>query len=155
MDKYKSAIKAMLLIATGIIIGGYLFSDTQPRSVTTLNRCNGTCLRSNELLGLVGSVVMQRFPGILPQVVAETDKTLVVKYPKLEKNEKLHYVAIPKKDIKNVGELTPEDHEYMEDMFDVFARIIQDENLTKCKIVSYGPDLQHVTYIHYHLVELK
>jgi hypothetical protein len=94
----------LITLVTGIILGGYLFSNTRPRSVLALNKCAGTCLQSKELLGLLTSVGIQNFPSLLPSVVKETDKTIVIEHPNPQ--ARIHYLLIPKRDIKNLGELS-------------------------------------------------
>src|SRR6266446_2418373 len=89
-------------LALGVILGGYLFADTRPRSFLALSKCGGTCLNANELLGLLTSVGVQRFPAPVPSVVKETDKTIVIEHPSPQ--ARIHYLVIPKRDIKNVGE---------------------------------------------------
>jgi len=55
MKKFKIALLVLLSICVGILIGGYLFSQSQPRSFLALNRCQN-CLTHEDLLGLVASV---------------------------------------------------------------------------------------------------
>ena len=54
--KRNNILKIVLCIVIGIIIGGYLFSDTQPRSLLAVHKCEQTCLKPQELLGLANSV---------------------------------------------------------------------------------------------------
>jgi len=150
ISKPKFTIFIIIFLGLGILIGGYLFHKTQPRSIIALNSCNNTCLRPNDLAGLLVSVGIQNTPGLVPNVVKETDKTIVIKHPFPE--AKIHYVIIPKKDIKNIGSITPEDEPYLQDMFAVAAEIIQEQHLTKYKLITNGPDYQQVTYLHFHLL---
>jgi len=76
MNFKKAAILLIIFIA-GIVVGGYLFRDVQPRSFLKIDACNESCLNSNELLGLIGSVGIQNLPDSMPFVVKETDKTVV------------------------------------------------------------------------------
>lgn len=133
----------------GILIGGYLFADTRPRSVLALNRCEKTCLQPNELAGLIASVGIQRLPFI-PSVVMETDRTIVIKHPSPE--SRIHYVIIPKKDIKNLGEVSMEDREYLLDAFAVVSKIVKEQHLEQYRVVINGPAYQSVTYLHFHLM---
>ena len=77
MKNVRVILLALVALLIGVVFGGYVFSDTQPRSFLALNMCKGTCLRPNELLGLVASVAIQKFPGFVPSIVIETDKTIV------------------------------------------------------------------------------
>ncbi len=104
-----------------------------------------------DLAGLLASVAIQRIPGIIPFVAFETDKTIAVKL-QLQKPH-FHYVIIPKKDIKNIGELRGEDASYLTDVFLVARHIIEKEKLTRYRIFTNGPIYQDVTYLHFHLVD--
>ncbi len=147
--KLKIVFLMMLAILVGVMLGGYLFSDTRPRSLLALNRCNGTCLQANELLGLVASVGVQRFSALAPKVVKETDKTIAIEHP--SPSARIHYLVIPKKDIKNVGELSDADGEYLIDAFKVAREIIKEQNLTDYRLTTNGPGFQTATYLHFHL----
>jgi hypothetical protein len=149
MKKFKIILLILFSICVGILIGGYLFSQSQPRSFLALNRCQD-CLTHEDLLGLVASVGIQKFPGLMPSVVFETDKTIVVKLPFSWK--RVHYVIIPKKDIKNIGEISEADAQYLIDAFFVVRWIIERENLSKYRFYTNGPGYQQVTYLHFHLV---
>ncbi|RLA39219.1 MAG: hypothetical protein DRR42_27540, partial [Gammaproteobacteria bacterium] len=105
-------VLALLIFIAGIFVGGFIFSDSKPRSL--LNVSAGTnCLAPNDLAGLLASVVVQKTPRLIPDIILETDKTLVFKHPRPK--HKIHYMFVPKKDIKNIGELTDEDNEYIID----------------------------------------
>ena len=68
MGAAKIILLTLISIGLGILIGGYLFSKSQPRSFLALNRCEN-CLSPEDLLGLVASVGIQRFPKLVPSVV--------------------------------------------------------------------------------------
>jgi diadenosine tetraphosphate (Ap4A) HIT family hydrolase len=107
-------------------------------------------LTHEDLLGLVASVGIQKFPGLMPFVVFETDKTIAIKRP--FSSERIHYVIIPKKDIENIGEISGADTQYLTDAFLVGRWIIERENLSKYRLYTNGPGYQDVTYLHFHLV---
>jgi len=90
-------------------------------------------------------------PGIIPFIAFETDKTIAVKLP--FQKTRFHYVIVPKKDIKNIGELREEDASYLIDAFLVARHIIEKEKLTRYRIFTNGPCYQDVTYLHFHLVD--
>lgn len=148
-SKLKKVSITILCIGIGIIIGGYLFSDTQPRSFLALNRCDQTCLQPQELIGLVNSVIVQKFPNLMPQVVIETDKSIAIKHPAPQ--SPIHYVVFPKRDIKNLGQLSDGDQEYLIDTFTVLSQLIKQNNLKEYQIITNGPDYQETTYLHFHL----
>lgn len=125
MSRPKVIIWIVVSLLTGVVLGGYLFSDTRPRSFLALNRCEGTCLQANELVGLLASVGVQKFSALAPKVVKETDKTIVIEHPRPA--ARLHYLVIPKKDIKNLGEFAEADGEYLVDAFKVAREIIREK----------------------------
>ncbi len=142
----------LLIFLIGILVGGYLFSQTQPRSLLSLHTCTTKCFSSRELYGLLASVGIQKFGNKLPLVIKETDKTIVIQHPFPE--ARIHYVIIPKKDIKNIAELNPEDNEYLIDAFQVARSVIEEQNLQKTRysIVTNGEGYQQVAYLHFHLL---
>jgi hypothetical protein len=149
MKMFKISFLVLFSISVGIVMGGYLFSQSQPRSILSITRCRN-CLSPADLLGLLASAGIQKFPGLIPFVVYETDKTVVMKEP--FSSERIHYVIFPKKDIKNIGEISETDGQYLTDTFLVVRRIIEDEKLSKYRLYTNGPDFQQVTYLHFHLV---
>ena len=147
-------IKIILLVAAalllGVILGGYLFSDTRARSFLALNKCDGKCLQPSELVGLLASVGIHKFTALVPSVVKETDKTIVIEHPSPQ--GRIHYVVIPKRDIKNMGELSDSDAEYLVDVFKVMSEIIREKNLVDYQVITNGPGFQSVSYLHFHLI---
>jgi diadenosine tetraphosphate (Ap4A) HIT family hydrolase len=59
--------------------------------------------------------------------------------------------VIPKKDIKDVGELSDADEAYLIDAFKVVRGIIREQNLTDYHLTTNGPGFQTATYMHFHL----
>jgi len=149
MKKFKIILLFSISLCVGILIGGYLFSQSQPRSFLAINRCQ-SCLTHEDLLGLLASVQIQRFLGLMPFKVFETDKTVVIKHP--FSSDRIHYVIIPKKDIKNIGQISDADAQYLTDAFFVARWIIEREKLSRYRLYTNGPGLQDVTYLHFHLV---
>jgi histidine triad (HIT) family protein len=149
MTRVKLIVLVVVALVLGVILGGYLFSDSRPRSFLALNRCEGTCLQANELLGLLASVGVQKFSALAPSVVKETDKTVVIEHP--SPLARTHYLVIPKKDLKNIAELTEADNAYLIDAFKVAGEIIREKHLTAYRLMTNGPGYQDVTYLHFHL----
>ena len=149
MTKRKTIILILVALIVGVVLGGYLFADTRPRSLLALNHCNGTCLQPKELMGLLASVGIQRFPSLVPSVVRETDKTIVIEHPSPQ--ARIHYLVIPKRNIKNIGDLSDADAEYLIDALKVARKIIREKNLTYYKLTTNGPGYQNVTYLHFYL----
>ena len=132
----------------GLLVGGYLFADSQKRSLLAVGECEN-CLHPNEIAGLLASVAIQRAPGLLPNVILETDLTLVIEHPAPQAEN--HVVLIPKRDIKNVGSFAEGDEEYIVDLMASASRIVQERGLKDYRIWSNGPARQLVGYLHFHL----
>jgi hypothetical protein len=149
MKKIGMVFLVLLSIGVGILIGGYLFSQSQPRSILTIDHCED-CLTREEFLGLAASVGIHKFPRLIPLMIFETDKTVVIQHP--FSGRRIHYLIIPKKDIKNIGEISGSDTPYLIDAFLVARRIIEEKKLSKYRLLTNGPGFQDVTYLHFHLV---
>jgi len=147
---FKKAVILLVVFIAGIMAGGYLFKDVQPRSFLKIDDCGKNCLSPKELLGLIGSVGIQNLPDSMSFVVKETDKTLVIDSPIHQ--APIHYVIIPKKDIKDVADISESDKEYLADAYAVIGQIIKEENLSQYKIYTNGPYYQTFTYLHFHLL---
>jgi histidine triad (HIT) family protein len=146
----RTIILTVLAFFTGIAFGAYLFSDTQPRSPLRIAECEENCFSEEKLLGLLGSVGVQKLPNLIPFVVKETDRTVAMKHPFPQSD--IHYVIIPKKDIKTIEDITSEDAEYITDAHALMAQLIREQNLTNYKVIINGPRFQTVEYLHFHLV---
>lgn len=126
-----------------------MFSRTQSRFILSIKDCDD-CMTPAELAGLVGSIGVQKLGGALPFVVTETDKSVVIKHP--FPYARIHYVVIPKKDIKDIGRISDEDMPYLQDAFKVMRYLIDREHLKGYRIFTNGPGLQSVAYLHFHLI---
>jgi len=149
MNKNKWIVLCLLSATASFMAGGYLFSETQRRSPFGLDRCRN-CTRSSELAGLLASVGIQRLPAVLPGVIFETDKTIVITHP--QPSSRVHYVIIPRKDIRSIGQISAGDDPYLRDVFACASRIIQEQKLTHYRLLTNGPGFQSVTYLHFHLI---
>jgi hypothetical protein len=149
MRKVITFLIPALFLTIGIVIGGYLFTKTQPRSF--LSFVNGRVhLSKKELAGLLASAGIQQLPGFIPSVVFETDKTIAIRSPLPE--ARIDYVIFPKKDIKNIGEITKDDSEYLLDAYLVARHIIQEKKLSRYRFYTNGPRFQSIAYLHFHLI---
>lgn len=149
MKKLRIILLVTAALLLGVLLGGYLFSDSRARSFLALNKCEEKCLQPNELVGLLASVGIQRFSALAQSVIKETDKTIVLEHP--SPHARVHYVVIPKKDIKNIGEFSDSDAEYLIDLFKVVSEIVREKNLVDYQVITNGPGYQGVTYLHFHL----
>jgi len=134
--------------ALGVVIGGNLFSRSQPRSFIALTRCEN-CLSIADLAGLLGSVGIQKFPGRIPLAEVETDRTVAMRLPE---SHGVHYVIIPKKDLKDVGDISEANAAYVTDAYLVARRLIERDRLSNYRLYTNGPGIQNATYLHFHLV---
>jgi len=146
---HKLALLAAAFTTLGIAMGGYLFADTQPRSFIAFHRCE-SCLRPADLAGLLASVGILKTPYLIPGIVMETDKTFVIRHP--QPAAPIHYVLIPKKDIKDVADISTNDSEYLIDLFATVGALVRREGLVHYRVYSNGPGYQHVRYLHFHLI---
>ena len=141
-------VLALFTFLAGLLVGGLLFSDSKPRSLLSIFEC-GNCLAPNDIAGLFASVVVQKMPRLIPDVILETDKTIVFKHPR--PRYRIHYIFVPKKDIKNIGELTDVDSEYIIDLFSTIVAVVNKLGTKNYKLWTNGPEKQDVTYLHFHL----
>lgn len=137
----------------GMAAGGFVVTKIQPRAFLNISECATNCLNSQEFLGLLGSIAVQYTPDSIPDKILETEKTVVIKYPKPV--DPIHYVIIPKKDIKNISEVADGDQEYIMDSIAVISEIVGREKITKYKVTTNGPGYQDVAYLHFHLTGRK
>jgi diadenosine tetraphosphate (Ap4A) HIT family hydrolase len=141
-------IIAFFTFMAGLFVGGLLLRGSRPGSLLCINECSRR-LHPNEVAGLFASVVVQKIPGVIPNVILETDKTIVFKHPR--SRHRIHYMFVPKKDIKNIGELTDEDKEYIIDLYSTVVAVINREGIRDYTLLTRGPGLQDVAYLHFHL----
>jgi hypothetical protein len=141
-------VVAVVSLGFGIVVGGNLFSRSQPRSIIALRSCD-RCWTLADLVGLLGSLGMQRFRGAIP-VVFETDRTIALRHPL---DRRLHYVIVPKKDLKDIRDLSASDAGYVIDAYLVARHLIEKDHLTKYRFYTNGPDNQTGTYLHFHLIK--
>ena len=148
MSRSRVVLLALTCSALGVLAGAYLFSRSERRSFLAIVPCE-RCTSSNELIGLLASVGIQRFPGLLPETVLETDKTIVIRHPRPA--ARIHYVIIPKKDIKNIGGLSSSDMPYLIDAHTAARVLIGRDHMNAYRLITNGPGYQTATYLHFHL----
>lgn len=147
-------MKAWIFLAIGLLagvaVGAYLFTDTRVRTYLSAAHCNTHCFSTKEIGGLLVSIGIQKTPGLLPNVVEETDRTIAMKSP--EPLAKVDFLVLPKKDILDLGDLTSDDAAYVSDAFAVMADLVRANHLTSYKVITNGPGYQQVRYLHFHLL---
>ena len=149
MRKYFVCLIPIFFLAIGFAIGGYFFAQSQPRPFLSLEQ-GKLRLSKRDLAGLIASAGIQQLPGFIPSVVLETDKTIVITSPLPE--ARLDYVFFPKKDIKNIGEITREDSDFLMDAYLAARHIIESRNYKNYRFYTNGPGRQKITYLHFHLL---
>ena len=147
--KKRVIVTATVAFVAGVVVGGYLFNESVPRSFLAVSDCASSCYRPNELAGLLASAGIQRAPGLLPNVVKETDKCVAIKHP--FPDERYHFVIFPKKDIKNIGEVSADDAPYVMDCLAIIRALTLEYRLKLYDVQTNGPGAQTVTYLHFHL----
>jgi histidine triad (HIT) family protein len=140
----------LLFFAAGLVAGGYLFSRSLPRSFLALGTCDQHCYKADEVAGLLASAAIQRVPGLIPDVVLESDTCLAVRHPRPQ--ERIHFVLFPKRDVKNIATLTPDDVPYVLGCFAMIRELVARDHLDDYRVLTNGPARQDVTYLHFHLI---
>jgi hypothetical protein len=146
----KTALIVTVFFIVGVCCGGYLFSQSIPRTFLTFEGCRDKCFDSKELAGLLVSAGIQKIPGLIPGVVLESDTCLAVRYPKPE--AKVHYVLFPKHDIKNITSLAAEDAKYVMGCFALAHELVERDHMQAYRVHTNGPAYQEIAYLHFHLV---
>lgn len=146
--KQVAAIVAVFL--AGLAVGGYLFSKSLPRSFLAVSDCENRCYRPSDLAGLLASAAIQQTPSVLPTVAKESNECLAIRHPRPE--ARIHYVLFPKRDVRNVLELTDEDRPYVWGCFALARSLVEASGVENYRLYTNGPRLQHLTYLHFHVV---
>jgi len=133
----------------GVIVGGYLFNKSVPRSFLAVSECANACYRPSDLAGLLASAGIQYAPGLIPGIVRESDRCIAIKHPLPDALH--HFVIFPKKDIKSIGEITPEDQAYVMDCIGMIRALALQYRLDRYDVLTNGPALQDVRYLHFHM----
>ncbi len=149
MEILRKYLLVLILITLSFSIGALLFSDTKVKDRIPYISCKENCDTSKEIAGIVTSVLVQKTPFLIPQVVAETDKAFAIKNPAPQ--SPVHYVIFPKKDIKNIADVSQEDSEYIMDVYSVIAELVKRDKLVNYQVITNGPGYQHTSYLHFHL----
>jgi Scavenger mRNA decapping enzyme C-term binding len=140
----------LLIYVLGIVTGGYVFSESQSRSFLSLHSCQEQCLRPQDLAGLLVSAAIQHAPGLLPLLEAESKNCVAVRHPRPE--AKYHVAYLPKRDVKNIMELSEADVPYLLDCLALAREQVKKQGITGYKLITNGPDRQHLTYFHFHVI---
>lgn len=136
--------------AAGLAAGGYLFQQSLPRSFLAVHTCDSQCYRPSDLAGLMASIGIQHAPGALPFFVGESDTCVSVRHPRPE--GRYHMVYLPKRDLRNILEATDQDIPFLAGCLALAREDALKAEVNNYRLVTNGPALQHVTYMHFHVI---
>ena len=83
-------------------------------------------------------------------MVKETDRCIAIEHP-LRKT-KFHFVVFPKKDIKDISDISIDDQQHVFDCLALIRTLVLENGLRNYRVETNGAGLQHVTYLHFHLI---
>ncbi|MGZ3160003.1 MAG: HIT domain-containing protein [Burkholderiaceae bacterium] len=146
----RQCISFVAVFLLGIATGGYLFSKSLPRSFLTIDSCGSRCYKAKELLGLMASAGIQRTPGLLPEVVLESNECIAIQNP--FPKARVHYVLFPKRDIKNIAAITQEDEPYVMGCLAMIRVLVKRADTQEYRVLSNGPGYQDIGYLHFHVI---
>ena len=152
MKKFKLFTMIVLFFAVGFLLGAAAIHRPISNRPLELPPARSPW-KSKDILGLIGSIGIRTLAGhleTLPPVILETDKTFVLKIP--DAKYEIHYVLVPKKDIRDIKGISEEDEPYLMDIFLTARKLVEKKNFHDYQIFTNGPGLQKVGYLHFHLV---
>ena len=146
----RTAVFAALSLTVGIVLGGYTFSGSVPRSFLAVHDCGERCLEPRDLLGLLASAGIKHAPTLLPLKVAESSMCVGIQHWAPE--GRYHVAFFPKRDVRNIMELTEKDAPFLLDCLALARHHVAAAGFENYRFVSNGPALQHATYFHFHII---
>lgn len=155
MNKTKVLALVIFSSSLGFLIGASSIRRPIPNAPIELPAARNPW-NSKDVMGLIGSIGIRNLAGKLeniPLVVLETEKTFALNVS--TSKARAHYVLVPKKDIRDPGQLSTEDQPYLTDLFLTARSLIEKEGLEDYRIYTKGRGLQSVAYLHFHLVGKK
>ena len=152
MNKLKFIVAIVISLAGGFLFGAASIHRPILNAPLELPPARNPW-NAKDVMGLMGSVGIRTLAGhlkMVPFVVLETDRTfaMTVSATKTE----VHYVLVPKKDIRDISEISAEDEPYLIDIFLTARQLVEKQGLHDYRIYTNGPGLQKVSYLHFHLV---
>jgi diadenosine tetraphosphate (Ap4A) HIT family hydrolase len=143
----------LLVFAAGFACGGFSFVDTQARPLPSLKTCRVHCLSDPQVLGLLTSAGLHVAPGLMPDLIAKTERCVAVDSP--EPEAKVDLVFFPLRDVNDLLEAGPEDAPYMLDCFALMRQLVAERHLFGWRVLSNGTDGRKIAYLHFHLLADK
>ena len=147
------AASLLLCLAIGFLLGAAAIHRPIPNAPLELPPARHPW-NPKDVLGLIGSLGIRELAGHLdavPSVVMETDRTFVIELPP-DWRHHVHYVLVPKKDIRDVGQISAEDQPYLTDVFLTARVLAEKEHLYGYRLYTNDRALQSVSYLHFHLI---
>ena len=146
------AVVLAITFGIGILAGAALIHRPIPNAPLELPPARHIW-NPKDVLGLVGSLGIRAMAGHLesiPGVVLETDRTFAIELP--ARWGRVHFVLVPKKDIRDIGQVSAEDQAYLTDAFLVARHLAEKEGLRSYRLYTNDRHLQSVAYMHFHLI---
>jgi Scavenger mRNA decapping enzyme C-term binding len=139
-----------LVFLLGVVVGGFMFSKSIPRSFLAVTECGERCLQPRDLLGLLTSAGINHAPDLLPRKAAESSKCVGISH--WAPQGRYHVAFFPKRDVRNIMELQEEDMPFFLDCLALARKHVSAAGFENYRFVSNGPALQHMTYFHFHVI---
>ena len=152
MNKFKFIAAIVFSVAGGFLLGAASIHRPIPNAPVELPPARKPW-DPKDVMGLIGSLGIRALAGrleTLPLVALETDRTFALAVS--TGKTKVHYVLVPKKDIRDIDEIAPGDEPYLTDVFLTARQLVEKEGLYNYRIYTNGPGRQSVGYLHFHLV---
>lgn len=146
----KNYLTAGSIFCIGLLFGGALFSRTIERSIVSPSPCDDDCYAKADIAALLLSAGIQLAPIAIPGKVAESQKCIGIQHWRPE--GRYHVAYFPKRDARNIMELQAEDGPYLLDCLALAKAHVAKAGHSNYRFVSNGPDLQHITYFHFHVI---
>lgn len=142
-----------LLFAAGFTCGALSFVQTQARPLPVLHQCESVedCLTDREVLGLITSAGLHLAPGLMPDIVARSKECVGISSPRPA--ARIDLVFFPTRDIPNLLDVVPGDEKYLMDCIALMRKVADERGMRKWRIISNGPGVQEIAYLHFHLIE--
>ena len=150
--RLRSVVALSLTFLIGLLLGAAWIHRPIPNAPAELPPTRHPW-NPKDVLGLVGSLGIRAMAGhldMIPGVVMETDRSFAIAVP--DRWNRVHYVIVPKKDIRDVGQVSAEDQPYLTDAFLMARRLAEKEGLRSYRLYTNDRSLQTVAYMHFHLV---
>ena len=145
-------VSILLTFLIGFLLGAAAIHRPIPHAPVELPPARDPW-KPEDVLGLIGSLGIRTLAGHLesiPSVVVETDRTFALALP--ARGNRAHYVLVPKKDIRDIGQVSAEDQAYLTDVFLTARQLAEKEGLKGYRLYTNAGSLQTVAYLHFHMV---